>query len=64
MKIIDNTTEWLFSNLDLVEECKEEIVKRLGKKYNLTFDVDEVNPTAGAHCGPDTLGVTFIAKHR
>lgn len=23
-----------------------------------------VNPTAGAHCGPDGLGVTFYAKHR
>lgn len=50
--------------IHLVEECKEELVRRLGKKYKLTFDVVEVNPTAGAHCGPDTLGVTFLAKHR
>ena len=27
MKIIDNFTEWLYSNLDLVEECKEKKLK-------------------------------------
>ena len=27
MKIIDNLTEWLYSNLDLVEECKEKKLK-------------------------------------
>ena len=27
MKIIDNMTEWLYSNLDLVEECKEKKLK-------------------------------------
>ena len=27
MKIIDTFTEWLYSNLDLVEECKEKKLK-------------------------------------
>ncbi len=46
----------------LIEELKEELIKRLGDK--LTFEVLDVNPTAGAHCGPDTLGVAFKSKHR
>jgi len=46
----------------LVEELKAELIKRFGN--NLKFDIVEVNPTAGAHCGPDTLGVAFYAKHR
>ena len=48
--------------LYLVEELKAELIKRFGDK--LTFEVIEVNPTAGAHCGPDTLGVGFRSKHR
>lgn len=48
--------------LYLAEELKAELIKRLGDK--LKFKIIDVNPTAGAHCGPDTLGVTFKAKHR
>ena len=50
--------------IHLAEELKEELVNRLGKKHKLSFEIVDVNPTAGAHCGPDTLGVTFRAKHR
>lgn len=50
--------------IHLAEELKAELVNRLGKKHKLTFEIIDVNPTAGAHCGPDTLGVTFRAKHR
>jgi len=48
--------------LHLVEELKAELINRLGDK--LTFEILDVNPTAGAHCGPDTLGVAFKSKHR
>ena len=48
--------------MHLVEEIEAELKNRLGDKVR--FDVVEVNPTAGAHCGPDTLGISFYAKHR
>ena len=48
--------------MHLVEEVEAEVKTRLGDKVK--FDVVEVNPTAGAHCGPDTLGIAFYAKHR
>ena len=48
--------------MHLVEEVEAELKARLGDKVK--FDVVEVNPTAGAHCGPDTLGIAFYAKHR
>ena len=48
--------------MHLVEEIETEVKARLGDKVK--FEVIEVNPTAGAHCGPDTLGIGFYAKHR
>ena len=48
--------------MHLVEEIEAEVKARLGDKVK--FEVIEVNPTAGAHCGPDTLGIGFYAKHR
>jgi DegV family protein with EDD domain len=46
-----------------------EIAKQLGnlliEKYGeLQIDYVPVNPTAGSHCGPDTVGVAFYAKHK
>ena len=48
--------------MHLVEEIQTELKNRFGN--NLQFEVIPVNPTAGAHCGPDTLGIGFYAKHR
>lgn len=44
----------------------DEFVKMLKDKFgqDLKVEVIDVNPTAGSHCGPDVLGVTFHAKHR
>ena len=44
----------------------EEFVAMLHKQFgdDLNVEVIDINPTAGSHCGPDTLGVTFHAKHR
>lgn len=47
-----------------------EIAKMLGQMLkdqfgeDLKIEYSVVNPTAGAHCGPDTIGVAFHAKHR
>lgn len=44
----------------------EEIVSVLKEKYgdDLNCEIYVVNPTAGSHCGPDTVGITFHAIHR
>jgi len=48
--------------MHLVEEIETELINRFGNK--LKFEVIDINPTAGAHCGPNTLGISFYAKHR
>ena len=44
----------------------EKIVAALREKYGekLNIVLADVNPTAGSHCGPDTVGVCFHAIHR
>ena len=47
---------------DIAEEVIELLKERLGDGLRIeTFDV---NPTAGSHCGPNTVGVSFHAIHR
>ncbi|MBP5373021.1 MAG: DegV family protein [Clostridia bacterium] len=41
---------------------KEGLMEKFGELDNI--EIIPVNPTAGSHCGPDTLGVCFHAKHR
>ena len=48
--------------MELVDELTAELYKRLGK--NISFEILDINPTAGAHCGPNTIGIAFRAKHR
>lgn len=38
----------------------------LQEKYNHKLDIEYVvvNPTAGSHCGPDAVGISFYAKHK
>lgn len=47
-------------NLKLVEDLKE----AFKAKYQAApiFRVKCVNPTSGAHCGPDAVGIAFVAK--
>lgn len=47
-------------------ELVEKLVISLKEKYGEDLDVFvcPVNPTAGAHCGPETIGITFYAIHR
>ena len=46
----------------LVEEFIQMLKNQFGQ--DLKVEVIAINPTAGAHCGPDVVGVTFHAKHR
>ena len=47
---------------DIALELADLFKKRFGDDIKIEFDV--VNPTAGSHCGPNAMGVTFHAKHR
>ena len=44
----------------------EEFTKMLKEKFgdDIKYMVIPVNPTAGCHCGPDVLGISFHAKER
>ncbi len=46
----------------LVEEAIRLLKERFGEGLNI--EIAEVNPTAGSHCGPSTVGICFHAKHR
>lgn len=48
--------------LDLAKELGSLLMNEFGDNLNIEYVV--VNPTAGSHCGPDTVGVAFYAKHR
>ncbi|MBQ2712842.1 MAG: DegV family protein [Clostridia bacterium] len=48
--------------LELALEMEKELKRRYGE--DLQTEIVSVNPTAGSHCGPDTVGVCFHAKHR
>ena len=47
-------------------EMVEEAVRILKEKFgdSLRIEIVDVNPTAGSHCGPSTVGICFHAKHR
>ena len=48
--------------MPLVEEFVKMLKARFGE--DLKIEIEDINPTAGSHCGPDVLGITFHAKHR
>ena len=48
--------------LDIAEEFGNMMKKYFGQDLNIEYEV--VNPTAGSHCGPNAIGVSFHAKHR
>ena len=48
--------------LDICLEIKEALIAKYGELDNI--EIICVNPTAGAHCGPNGVGVSFHAKHR
>ena len=48
--------------LDVAHRVGEILKEKYGEHLNIEYVV--VNPTAGSHCGPDTVGICFYAKHR
>ena len=48
--------------LDQAQELERLLKAEYGE--DLQTDIVVVNPTAGSHCGPNTVGVSFHAKHR
>lgn len=49
-------------NVERAEELAARLKAELGENLPIEFAV--VNPTAGSHCGPGNIGVSFHAKHR
>ena len=49
-------------NDELVEEIKKRLIEEFGEDLNI--ETETINPTIGAHCGPDAVGICFYAKHR
>ena len=48
--------------LPIAEEFGKMMKDYFGQDLEIEYEV--VNPTAGSHCGPNAMGVTFHAKHR
>ena len=48
--------------LEIAEEFGNMMKEQFGQDLKIEYEV--VNPTAGSHCGPNAMGVTFHAKHR
>ena len=48
-------------SLELAKMLAEMLVEKFGP---LRIEYAVVNPTAGSHCGPDTVGVSFHAIHK
>lgn len=42
--------------------CEKKLKEKYGEDLNVI--ITDVNPTAGSHCGPGSLGISFHAKHR
>lgn len=55
--IIGNT-----DSRDIAEEIERMLKERYGD--DLRTEIADVNPTAGSHCGPNTVGVCFHGKRR
>jgi DegV family protein with EDD domain len=48
--------------LHLANKLGDKLQEKYSNKLNIEYAV--VNPTAGSHCGPDTVGICFYAKHK
>ena len=55
----------IIGHSDSYEKAKklgDMLIEKYGDKLRIEYVV--VNPTAGSHCGPDTIGISFYAKHK
>ena len=48
--------------LALATKLGDKLQEKYENKLNIEYAV--VNPTAGSHCGPDTIGISFYAKNK
>ena len=48
--------------LELAQSFGDMLKEKYGSNLNIEYVV--VNPTAGSHCGPETIGIAFYAKHK
>ena len=48
--------------LEIAEQFGQMMKEEFGEDLKIEYEV--VNPTAGSHCGPNAMGVSFHAKHR
>ena len=55
----------VIGHADALDMAKD-LGNKLNEKYNNELNIEYVvvNPTAGSHCGPDTIGIAFFAKHK
>ena len=49
-------------SLEIAERLGQMLQEKYEGKLNIEYAV--VNPTAGSHCGPDGVGISFYAKHK
>lgn len=65
-EIDDTENQLLFSNSDMQSEMVNDFVRCIFSQLDPLRDMNvqhlTINPTTGAHCGPDTVGVCFVAK--
>ena len=64
-KEADTTKRILIAHADDIETAvafEGLLKKNFGE--NIKVEYTYVNPTAGCHCGPDNIGVSFFAKER
>ena len=49
-----------------MEDVADEVIEALKERYGRDMRIEKalVNPTAGSHCGPNGVGVSFHAIHR
>lgn len=47
---------------DIADELTNLVCREFGDDVNV--EIVNVNPTAGSHCGPNSIGICFSAKHR
>ncbi len=49
-----------------MEDVADQVIEELKKRYGDSLRVEKtlVNPTAGSHCGPNGVGISFHAIHR
>ena len=49
-------------SIENVQHLEELLIEKYGNKLKIEHVV--VNPTAGSHCGPDTVGIAFYASRK